>query len=254
MNRSIAERRPTKFVFLDPRVTQAPEMNVGRTTIDEGYMYSSPDSHQHFGLPSTLAWLIACASNVCAAVKPYVAVGSVPPGLFSQAQSIRSQLAAWSPRAVDQNQQKSSSGSTDSHFPELAVQQDLWRRVGLLLIDRIVFQQEIQNLAFRQSLAQAVALLKCVSILCEERIKRRNTIIDLWAAYYAAPAFVIGCCSLDQDDRQFCQDFIAELGPDSFLRELETMLQTVWMTSDLMGYWPDWVDLADQAVLSVSFM
>ena len=124
----------------------------------------------------------------------------------------------------------------------------------MILIDKIAFGHNVQSLAFRQRTSQAIALLKCVSVLSEERSKRRGAVLDFWAEYYAAPAFVVGCCVIDQDERDFIRTFISELGAEVFLNGLSAVLHAVWAASDVLGYWVDWVNLADKEILSVSFM
>lgn len=120
---------------------------------------------------------------------------------------------------------------------------DIWKTMGLVLLDRLVHQRPVFESPLRERLEDMQAMLQALILLCRARERKSNNFIDFWSAYCSGPAFLIGSLAVNETDRQFYRRFLREIGPEKSLGSLLEILEKTWKASDAAGEVCDWFDV-----------
>lgn len=136
---------------------------------------------------------------------------------------------------------------------EMAVEQELWRTMGLVLLDWLVFRRSLLEPRMRSSIKLMLSLLRSLPVLSAARLEGESPLIDFWSSLYATPAFLAGALLTDIDERLFVRRFLEDLGAEKALEDMLTVLGATWAATDMEGKVVDWFSELKQRGLSIIF-
>jgi hypothetical protein len=136
---------------------------------------------------------------------------------------------------------------------ELAVEQEIWRNLGLILVDRNLLQKSTFDSNLRENIALMLSLLRSLSALSVMRKRRDGLMLDWWSSFYTTPAFIVGSLVTDLADRNFIRRFLREQGPEKALEDMLVILECTWAETDRTGVVADWHTEMTRLGLSVIF-
>lgn len=202
---------------------------------------------QWFGLPPGLSLLLLRVANITADGHAASQLGLArSPSLIEQANRLETELIEYQPRL----QEPAPQGSTEPFevsSAERAVEMDIWKTTGLVLLDRLVRGRAVLEPVLRERLEDMQAMLQALMLLCRARERKSKNFIDFWTSYYSGPAFLVGSLAVHEADRQFYRRFLREVGPEKALGSLLDLLEKTWTASDAAGHVCDWFDIVAQS-------
>ena len=125
---------------------------------------------------------------------------------------------------------------------EFAVEQEIWRNLGLILLNRHVFRKSVFERDMRRLISLVLSLLRSLPQVSLSRVVREGVVNDWWSLYYTTPAFLVGSMLIDVSDRQFVRRLLQELGNEKALEDMLLMLEVTWMATDMNGQVADWFE------------
>jgi hypothetical protein len=120
---------------------------------------------------------------------------------------------------------------------ELAVEQEIWRSLGLILVDRDLLKKSTYD----------------ATTLSAMRKLKDGLVMDWWSSFYTTPAFIVGSLVTDLADRNFIRRFLREQGPEKALEDMLVILECTWGETDRTGVMADWHSEMTRLGLSVIF-
>jgi hypothetical protein len=135
----------------------------------------------------------------------------------------------------------------------MAVEQELWRTMGLVLLDWLVFKRSLLEPRMRSSIKLMLSLLRSLPVLSAARLEGESPLIDFWSSLYATPAFLVGALLTDIDERLFVRRFLEDLGAEKALEDMLTVLGATWAATDMEGKVVDWFSELKRRGLSIIF-
>ena len=212
-------------------------MHTRRTWLKRG-----PTS-QWFGLPPGLSLLLLRVANLTADSYATSKLGLTrPPDSLEQAGRLEVELINYQPKL----QEPTIHGSIEPFevtSAERAVEMEIWRTLGLVLLDRLVYQRPVFEPALRERLEDMQAMLQAAILLCRARERKSKNFIDFWSSFCSGPAFLVGSLAVSETDRQFYRRFMREIGPEKALGSLLDILEQTWTASDAAGHVCDWFEV-----------
>jgi len=136
---------------------------------------------------------------------------------------------------------------------ELAVEQEIWRSLGLILVDRHLLQKSTFDSTLRENISLMLSLLRSLSTLSVMRKRNDGLMLDWWSSFYTTPAFIVGSLVTDLADRNFIRRFLREQGPEKALEDMLVILECTWGETDRTGVVADWHSEMTRLGLSVIF-
>lgn len=136
---------------------------------------------------------------------------------------------------------------------ELAVEQEIWRSLGLILVDRDLLKKSIYDPVMRDNIALMLSLLRSLPTLSAMRKLKDGLVMDWWSSFYTTPAFIVGSLVTDLADRNFIRRFLREQGPEKALEDMLVILECTWGETDRTGLVADWHSEMTRLGLSVIF-
>ncbi|GAA6003403.1 Zn(II)2Cys6 transcription factor [Rhodotorula paludigena] len=253
-SRSIARREKT-FVTCAYTHGEEDEEPVQRA----GATGSAIDSGAHemwFGLPSSLTFLLASATNLCASAhahrtSPATASTPLPAELQARAYMLVDELESWRPRfsVYDQGRDR----HAVSLAAEIGIQQETWRQTGLLLLHRHVFLLPPSHALLCPLLRKLLASLKAIYVLSQVRRAEAGVLFEWWSALYSTVAFLTGALVREREERDFIRRFIGAAGREPAYANLVKVLEATWLASDEHGGTADWYDVAREKGIGIVF-
>jgi hypothetical protein len=136
---------------------------------------------------------------------------------------------------------------------ELAVEQEIWRSLGLILVDRDLLKKSTYDATMRDNIALTLSLLRSLPTLSAMRKLKDGLVMDWWSSFYTTPAFIVGSLVTDLADRNFIRRFLREQGPEKALEDMLVILECTWGETDRTGVMADWHSEMTRLGLSVIF-
>jgi hypothetical protein len=136
---------------------------------------------------------------------------------------------------------------------ELAVEQEIWRSLGLILVDRHLLKRPTYDPVMRDNIALMLSLLRSLPTLSAMRKLKDGLVMDWWSSFYTTPAFIVGSLVTDLADRNFIRRFLREQGPEKALEDMLVILECTWGETDRTGVVADWHSEMTRLGLSVIF-
>jgi hypothetical protein len=136
---------------------------------------------------------------------------------------------------------------------ELAVEQEIWRSLGLILVDRDLLKKSTYDPVMRDNIALMLSLLRSLPTLSAMRKLKDGLVMDWWSSFYTTPAFIVGSLVTDLADRNFIRRFLREQGPEKALEDMLVILECTWGETDRTGVVADWHSEMTRLGLSVIF-
>ena len=136
---------------------------------------------------------------------------------------------------------------------ELAVEQEIWRSLGLILVDRDLVNKSTYDPTLRDNIALMFSLLRSLPALSAMRKSKDGLVIDWWSSFYTTPAFIVGSLATDLADRNFVRRFLREQGPEKALEDMLVILECTWGETDRTGVVADWHSEMTRLGLSIIF-
>jgi hypothetical protein len=166
----------------------------------------------------------------------------MPDSLVQTCLELEDQLLKYQPR-IAQSTQAAGVEPFEVSAAERAVELDIWKTLGLILLDRLVFARSTFDPKLRERLEDMQAMLQAVVLLCHARERQSHNFIDFWSSYYSSPAFFAASLAVEDADRRFYRRFFREIGPEKALLDLLVILEKTWAASDDAGHVCDWYDM-----------
>lgn len=135
----------------------------------------------------------------------------------------------------------------------MAVEQEIWRNLGIILINRHVFRRSVLAQDMRQSISVVLDLLKSLEQVSRARVARESLLLDFWSLFYTTPSFLVGSLLVDTEDRQYIRRILQELGTEKALEDMLMVLELCWNATDATGQVADWYAEAQRLDLGVVF-
>jgi hypothetical protein len=123
---------------------------------------------------------------------------------------------------------------------ELAVEQEIWRTLGLIMVDRHLCLKATFDPIMRDHIALMLSLLRSLPALSTMRKVKGGLVLDWWSSYYTTPAFLVGSLVTDLADRNFVRRFLKDQGPEKSLEDMLVVLECTWGETDRTGVVADW--------------
>lgn len=246
-NRSLCQRRETffNFDFVPPHGTSTGYANDGSHDLVRkppsplrrpGASFSAL-TMQWFGLSSSMAILLARVYNLVAKVHKNPSIrGSYRTTLTVN--SVRDALASYLPSFTLVDKGKPRHPATWA--AELAVEQEIWRSLGLVLLDRHLRNVSPFDPTMRDNINLMLSLLRSLPTLSTPRRTSEGTMLDWWSSFYTTPAFIVGSLVTDATDRNFIRKYLKERGPEKALEDMLVILECTWAETDKTGIVADW--------------
>jgi hypothetical protein len=136
---------------------------------------------------------------------------------------------------------------------ELAVEQEIWRSLGLILVDRHLLKKSTYDPVMRDNIALMLSLLRSLPTLSAMRKLKDGLFMDWWSSFYTTPALIVGSLVTDLADRNFIRRFLREQGPEKALEDMLVILECTWGETDRTGVVADWHSEMTRLGLSVIF-
>ena len=136
---------------------------------------------------------------------------------------------------------------------ELAVEQEIWRSLGLILVDRHLLKKSTYDPTMRDNIALMLSLLRSLPTLSAMRKLKDGLVMDWWSSFYSTPAFIVGSLVTELADRNFIRRFLREQGPEKALEDMLVILECTWGETDRTGVVADWHSEMTRLGLSVIF-
>jgi len=136
---------------------------------------------------------------------------------------------------------------------ELAVEQEIWRSLGLILVDRHLLKKSTYDPTMRDNIALMLSLLRSLPTLSAMRKLKDGLVMDWWSSFYTTPAFIVGSLVTELADRNFIRRFLREQGPEKALEDMLVILECTWGETDRTGVVADWHSEMTRLGLSVIF-
>jgi hypothetical protein len=136
---------------------------------------------------------------------------------------------------------------------ELAVEQEIWRSLGLILVDRHLLKKSTYDPVMRDNIALMLSLLRSLPTLSAMRKLKDGLVMDWWSSFYTTPAFIVGSLVTELADRNFIRRFLREQGPEKALEDMLVILECTWGETDRTGVVADWHSEMTRLGLSVIF-
>jgi hypothetical protein len=136
---------------------------------------------------------------------------------------------------------------------ELAVEQEIWRNLGLILVDRDLLKKSTYDPVMRDNIALMLSLLRSLPTLSAMRKLKDGLVMDWWSSFYTTPAFIVGSLVTELADRNFIRRFLREQGPEKALEDMLVILECTWGETDRTGVVADWHSEMTRLGLSVIF-
>jgi hypothetical protein len=136
---------------------------------------------------------------------------------------------------------------------ELAVEQEIWRSLGLILVDRDLLKKSTYDPTMRDNISLMLSLLRSLPTLSAMRKLKDGLVMDWWSSFYTTPAFIVGSLVTDLADRNFVRRFLREQGPEKALEDMLVILECTWGETDRTGVVADWHSEMTRLGLSVIF-
>ena len=136
---------------------------------------------------------------------------------------------------------------------ELAVEQEIWRSLGLILVDRDLLKKSTYDPTMRDNIALMLSLLRSLPTLSAMRKLKDGLVMDWWSSFYTTPAFIVGSFVTELADRNFIRRFLREQGPEKALEDMLVILECTWGETDRTGVVADWHSEMTRLGLSVIF-
>lgn len=165
--------------------------------------------------------------------------------------AVRSALATYVPGSTVFDKGKPRHPTTMA--AELAVEQEIWRSLGLILVDRDLLKKSTYDPTMRDNIALMLSLLRSLSTLSAMRKLKDGLVMDWWSSFYTTPAFLVGSLVTDLADRNFVRRFLREQGPEKVLEDMLVILECTWGDTDRTGVVADWHSEMTRLGLSVIF-
>jgi len=134
---------------------------------------------------------------------------------------------------------------------ELAVEQEIWRSLGLILVDRDLLKKSTYDPTMRDNITLMLSLLRSLPTLSAMRKLKDGLMMDWWSSFYTTPAFIVGSLVTDLADRNFIRRFLREQGPEKALEDMLVILECTWGETDRTGVVADWHSEMTRLGLSV---
>ena len=136
---------------------------------------------------------------------------------------------------------------------ELAVEQEIWRSLGLILVDRDLHKKSTYDPVMRDNIALMLSLLRSLPTLSAMRKLKDGLLMDWWSSFYTTPAFIVGSLVTELADRNFIRRFLREQGPEKALEDMLVILECTWGQTDRTGVVADWHTEMTRLGLSLIF-
>lgn len=136
---------------------------------------------------------------------------------------------------------------------ELSVEQEIWRSLGLILLDRHLLNKAPFDSTMRSNISLVLSLLRSLPTLSTPRKTTEGIVLDWWSSFYTTPAFVVGSLVTDTTDRNFIRKFLKERGPEKALEDMLVILECTWSETDKTGIVGDWYTEMTRLGLSIIF-
>lgn len=136
---------------------------------------------------------------------------------------------------------------------ELAVEQEIWRTLGLILVDRHLLLKSPFDPIMRDNITLMLSLLRSLPTLSAIRKAKDGLVLDWWSSFYTTPAFLVGSLMTDLADRNFIRRFLKESGPEKSLEDMLVILECTWGETDRTGIVADWHQEMTRLGLSIIF-
>lgn len=250
-NRSLSQRRETffNFDFIPANGTSNNYANDGsHDNVGEFERYGV--DRQWFGLPSSLAIILARVFNLIARVHRNSSAGATTQVSIT-INSVRNALTTYVPAFTVFDAGKPRHPTTMA--AELAVEQEIWRSLGLILVDRHLLLKSTFDPTMRENISLMLSLLRSLPTLSVMRKAKDGQILDWWSSFYTTPAFLVGSLVTDLADRNFIRRFLKEQGPERALEDMLVILECTWSETDRTGVVADWHKEMTRLGLSVIF-
>jgi len=176
----------------------------------------------------------------------------MPDSLVQTSLELEDQLLRYQPR-IAQNTDDAGVEPFEVSAAERAVELDIWKTLGLILLDRLVFDRSTFDPKLQERLEDMQAMLQALVLLCHARERQSQNFIDFWSSYYSGPAFFAASLAVTDADRRFYRRFFREIGPEKALLDLLAILEKTWAASDDIGHVCDWFDLINNTEASPLF-
>jgi hypothetical protein len=137
--------------------------------------------------------------------------------------------------------------------PEILVETEIWRNLGLLLLWRHVTHVSPLVTQFRDCVSLLLNMIRSLEYLTVSRTTSEDNVIDFWTLNYTAPAFLVGTMLVDREDRKFIKSFLQRIGAEKNLEDMVVALETTWAATDRDGQVADWFEECRRLELSVVF-
>lgn len=136
---------------------------------------------------------------------------------------------------------------------ELSVEQEIWRSLGLILIDRHLLNVSPFDQNMRANINLMLSLLRSLPTLSTVRKASAGLMLDWWSSFYTTPAFIVGSLVTDMVDRNFIRKFLKQQGPEKALEDMLIILECTWSETDKTGVVGDWYTEMTRLGLSIIF-
>lgn len=192
---------------------------------------------QWFGLSSSMAVLLARVFNLVARAHKNPSIrGSYRTTITVNA--VREALATYLPAFTLFDKGKPRHPSTWA--AELSVEQEIWRNLGIILIDRHLLNVSPFDQNMRTNINLMLSLLRSLPTLSTVRKASEGLVLDWWSSFYTTPAFIVGSLVTDLADRNFIRQFLKQQGPEKSLEDMLIVLECTWSETDKTGVVGDW--------------
>ena len=135
----------------------------------------------------------------------------------------------------------------------MAVETEIWRNLGLLLLWRHVNNLSVLSPTVRDCIALLLSLLRSLQHLTVPRVKAENNVIDFWTLNYTTPIFLVGALLVNAEDRAWCKQSLQRLGAEKNLEDMIMALDATWAATDREGQVVDWFEECKRLDISVVF-
>lgn len=152
--------------------------------------------------------------------------------------SVREALASYLPSFTVFDKGKPRHPSTWA--AELAVEQEIWRTLGLILLDRHLLNISPFDPTMRANISLMLSLLRSLPTLAIPRKTSEAIMLDWWSSFYTTPAFIVGSLVTDAADRNLIRKYLRERGPEKALEDMLVILECTWGETDKTGVVGDW--------------
>lgn len=165
--------------------------------------------------------------------------------------SVRAALASFLPAFTVFDKGKPRHSCT--YAAELSVEQEVWRSLGLILLDRHLLNISPFDQNMRSNIALMLSLLRSLPTLSSVRKASEGLVLDWWSSFYTTPAFIVGSLVTDITDRNFIRKFLKQQGPEKALEDMLVILECTWSETDKTGIVGDWYTEMTRLGLAIIF-